>query len=167
MTNVLNVRTDVDVPETGISDEHHKRLAGGLSALVADTYLLMVKTHGYHWNVVGPLFVTLHTLTEQHYEDMFQAIDDLAERVRGLGYPAPGSITEMIPMSVIAEETGNPSAEQMIDHLVADHEKIVRRLRETAEIADEMRDNVTSDMLTSRMAFHEKAIWMLRATLAQ
>ena len=167
MTEVLNVKTDVEIPETGIANEHHKRLAAGLCGVLADTYLLMVKTHGYHWNVVGPLFVSIHTLTETQYEDMFQAVDDLAERVRGLGYPAPGSITEMIPMSEIAEETGNPSAEQMVETLLADHEKIVRRLRGTVEIADEMGDNVTSDMLTARMAFHEKAVWMLRSTVAQ
>jgi starvation-inducible DNA-binding protein len=167
MTEVLNVKTDVDIPETGLADEHHKRLASGLSGILADTYLLMVKTHGYHWNVVGPLFVSLHTLTEQHYEDMFQAIDDIAERVRGLGFPAPGSITEMIPLSEIREDTTRSSAEDMVENLIGDHEKIVRRLRETAEIADEMSDGVTSDMLTARMAFHEKAIWMLRSTVAQ
>ncbi|WP_420349109.1 Dps family protein [Pelagibius sp.] len=166
MTNsVLHMKADVEHPQTGIEDR--KRLAGNLSALLADTYLLLVKTQGYHWNVVGPLFISLHRLTEEQYENLFEAADDLAERIRALGHPAPTSITEMIPLTVISEDTGSASAEEMVSNLIRDHEAIVRRLREGVEIAESLRDAVSADMLTERMRFHEQAIWMLRAVLSQ
>ena len=162
--SVLQMKADVENPETGL--EHRKRLAGSLSGVLADTYLLLVKTHGYHWNVVGPLFVSLHRLTEEQYQNLFEAVDDLAERVRALGFPAPSSITEMMALAEIAEDTGNASAEEMVENLVADHERIVRRLRHATEAAEDLRDSVTADMLTARMAFHEQAVWMLRALIA-
>ncbi|WP_340117515.1 DNA starvation/stationary phase protection protein [Pelagibius sp. 7325] len=163
-SSVLQMKTDVENPETGL--ENRKRLAGNLTGILADTYLLLVKTQGYHWNVVGPLFVSLHRLTEEQYRDLFEAVDDLAERVRALGHPAPSSITEMIALTQIAEDTGNASAEEMVVNLVADHERIVRRLREAAIMAEEQHDVVTAGMLTDRMAFHEQAVWMLRAVIA-
>jgi len=166
MSNVvLGMKPDTESPKTGI--KNRKELAFHLTGLLSDTYLLVVKTHAYHWNVVGPMFLSLHELTEQQYEDLFEAADTLAERIRALGYPAPTSITEMASTSEISEETGNPSAEQMIERLIADHEAIVRRLREAAEIAEDLKDAVTADMLTERMAFHEKSIWMLRSILTQ
>lgn len=162
---VFKVRADVEAPETGI--DNRKRLATNLSGILADTYLLLVKTHGYHWNVVGPLFMSLHELSEQHYQNLFEAADDLAERIRALGYPAPSSITEMMAFSEIIEDTGNPSAEEMIRTLIDNHEVIVRRLRAAGELAEELKDAVTADMLTERMEFHEKAIWMLKALVAE
>ncbi len=166
MTNVvLKATADVENPKTGI--ENRKRLAGNLSALLADTYLLLVKTQGYHWNVVGPLFVSLHGLTEEQYENLFEAADELAERIRALGHPAPTSITEMISLTVISEDTGSASAEDMVSNLARDHEAVVRRLREGVEIAEDLRDMATADLLTERMQFHEQAIWMLRAILAK
>ena len=166
MTNVvLKATADIENPKTGI--ENRKRLAGNLSALLADTYLLLVKTQGYHWNVVGPLFVSLHGLTEEQYENLFKAADDLGERIRALGHPAPTSITEMIPLTVISEDTGSASAEDMVSNLARDHEAVVRRLREGVEIAEDLRDMATADLLTERMQFHEQAIWMLRAILAK
>jgi starvation-inducible DNA-binding protein len=165
MTNsALKMKADVEHPETGL--EHRKRLANNLCGLLADTYLLLVKTQGYHWNVVGPLFVSLHRLTEEQYQNLFEAVDDLAERVRALGFPAPSSITEMIALAEIGEDTGNPTAEQMVENLVSDHEAIVRRLREAAVAAEKLHDVVTAGMLTDRMHFHEKAVWMLRAVVA-
>jgi len=163
-SSVLQMKTDIENPETGL--ENRKRLAGNLTGLLADTYLLLVKTQGYHWNVVGPLFVSLHRLTEEQYRNLFEAIDDLAERIRALGHPAPSSITEMIALATIAEDTGNASAEEMVANLVADHERIVRRLREAAIMAEEQHDVVTAGMLTDRMEFHEQAVWMLRAVIA-
>jgi len=163
-SSVLQMKTDVENPETGL--ENRKRLAGNLTGLLADTYLLLVKTQGYHWNVVGPLFVSLHRLTEEQYRNLFEAIDDLAERIRALGHPAPSSITEMIALATIAEDTGNASAEEMVANLVADHERIVRRLREAAIMAEEQHDVVTAGMLTDRMEFPEQAVWMLRAVIA-
>lgn len=164
---VLQPKTDVTHPHTGIDRKDRKRLANGLSGLVADSYLLLVKIHGYHWNVVGPLFVSLHELTERQYEDLFAAIDELAERIRALGYPAPTSFAQMIAQSQIDEEDNVPSADQMVRTLIVDHEKIVRRLRNTASLAAEMQDDVTADLLTKRMDFHEKAVWMLKSLLAQ
>jgi starvation-inducible DNA-binding protein len=134
-----------------------------LSDLLADTYVLLIKTQGYHWNVVGPLFVSIHELTEAHYQDLFAAGDVIAERIRALGYPAPSSMHDMIPLTVVGENTGNPTAEAMIDALASDHEKVVQRLRDVTETAEKLHDHVTADMLTARMAFHEQAIWMLRA----
>lgn len=163
-SSVLQMKTDVEHPETGL--ENRKRLAGNLTGLLADTYLLLVKTQGYHWNVVGPLFVSLHRLTEEQYRNLFEAVDDMAERIRALGHPAPSSITEMIALTRIAEDTGNASAEEMVANLVADHERIVRRLREAAIMAEEQHDMVTAGMLTDRMGFHEQAVWMLRAVIA-
>lgn len=159
----LDVKPDVEHPDTGL--EHRKRLAGSLSALLADTYLLLVKTQGYHWNVVGPLFVSLHRLTEEQYRDLFEAVDELAERVRALGFPAPSSVTEMVGLAQISEDTAKPTAEQMVETLVKDHEAIVRRLREATVEAEKQHDVVTAGMLTDRMEFHEKAIWMLRAVV--
>lgn len=163
-TSVLQMKTDVENPETGL--ENRKRLAGNLTGILADTYLLLVKTQGYHWNVVGPLFVSLHRLTEEQYRNLFEAVDDLAERIRALGHPAPSSITEMIALTEIAEDTGNASAEEMVANLVGDHERIVRRLREATIMAEEHHDVVTAGMLTDRMKFHEQAVWMLRAVIA-
>lgn len=165
---VLQPKPDVTHPHTGIDRRDRKRLANGLTGLVADSYLLLVKTHGYHWNVVGPLFVSLHELTERQYENLFAAIDELAERIRALGYPAPSSFAQMIAQAQIDEEEESASsAEQMVRSLIGDHEKVVRRLRTTATIAADMQDDVTADLLTKRMDFHEKAVWMLKSLVAQ
>jgi starvation-inducible DNA-binding protein len=164
MTDVLDVKPHVENPDLGIDDR--KRLAAALAAIVADTYVLLVKTQGYHWNVVGPLFISLHKLTEEQYEDLFAAGDELAERIRALGYPAPASLHAMINDSRISEAKGNPTAEEMVENLVADHEILVRHLREITELAEELHDQGTADMLTERMKAHEKAIWMLRAIVA-
>ena len=160
---VLNVKPTVEHPEIDL--EQRKRLVANLLGVLADCHVLMVKTQGYHWNVVGPLFVSLHQLTEQQYKDLFGAIDDIAERIRALGYPAPGSVADMIAHSALSEDTGNPTAEQKVQTLIRDHETVARRLRDAVEAADELRDAATADMLTERLQFHEKAIWMLRAIL--
>jgi starvation-inducible DNA-binding protein len=162
--NVLDAKADVEHPDTGI--ENRKVLVNGLSGLLADTFVLLIKTQGYHWNVVGPLFVSIHELTEKQYRNLFEAADEIAERIRALGYPAPGSMNAMIPHTGIREDMTNPTAEEMIANLVRDHETVVQRLRATAEAAEEMHDHVTADMLTERMAFHEQAIWMLRALIS-
>jgi starvation-inducible DNA-binding protein len=164
---VLNPKADVVETKTGIAETDRARLANGLSGLLSDTYTLLIKTHAYHWNVVGPMFRSVHLLTEEHYQDLFEAADDLAERIRSLGHPAPTSFSDMTALTVIEEEHGSPTAKNMIETLVDDHERIVRRLRDVGEIADDLRDAVTADMLTSRMQFHEKAIWMLRSMPAE
>tara|TARA_R110002126_G_scaffold289659_1_gene445131 strand:- start:1169 stop:1669 length:501 start_codon:yes stop_codon:yes gene_type:complete len=162
---ILNMRPAVEDPATGIDNK--KLVAVNMSACLADSYILMVKTQGYHWNAVGPLFRSVHMLTEEHYQNLFEAIDNLAERVRALGYPAPSSITQMIGLAAIQEDTENPTTEKMIKNLVNDHEIAARRFRESVERAEEAGDVVTADMLTARIAFHEKAIWMLSALLSE
>jgi starvation-inducible DNA-binding protein len=164
MSDVLDIKSHIEHPDLGI--DGRKRLADSLADIVADTYVLLVKTQGYHWNVVGPLFVSLHKLTEEQYEDLFAAGDELAERIRTLGYPAPASLRAMIKDSRISEAKGNPTAEEMVENLVADHETLVRHLREITEVAEESHDQGTADMLTERLKAHEKAIWMLRAIVA-
>jgi len=165
MSEVLDVKSHIENPDLGIDDR--KRLADSLAKIVADTYVLLVKTQGYHWNVVGPLFVSLHKLTEEQYEDLFEAGDELAERIRALGYPAPCSLHDMIKDSRVAEARGNPTAEEMVENLVADHQTVVRHLREITDLAEELHDQGTADMLTDRMKSHEKAIWMLGAIVAR
>lgn len=160
---ILKARTTVENPETGIVGR--KRLATNLSGLLADTMLLMIKTQAVHWNVVGPMFIGIHNLTETQYRDLFEAIDRLAERIRALGYPAPASAAEMLSVTVIEEMSGTPSAEAMIDSLADDHEKISTRLRDVVGAAEEQRDSATAGLLTARLHFHEQAVWMLRAIL--
>ncbi|WP_051332346.1 Dps family protein [Cucumibacter marinus] len=165
-TSVLRTEATVTEPETGINST--AKLAHALEGCLADTYVLMIKTQAFHWNVVGPLFFSIHNLTEEHYQDLFEAADDLAERVRALGHPAPGSISKMLDESVVTEEKDDTlEAAEMLKTLVNDHEAVARRFRETAELAEEQKDIVTADMLTARITFHEKAIWMLRAITAK
>lgn len=160
--NILAMSPGIEAVDTGL--EKKNELAEKLSDCLADTYLLMIKTQAYHWNVVGPLFHSFHVLTEEHYENLFKAADDIAERVRALGRPAPTSIVRLAGRSVVSEDkSDDTSTEDMISNLVKDHEAIVRHFRETVEFAEDATDVVTADMLTARMEFHEKAIWMLRA----
>lgn len=133
---------------------------------MSDTYVLLLKSHVYHWNVVGPLFLDLHDLTEAQYPNLFAASDEIAERIRALGHKAPLSFKQMVPKAEVEEETASRSAEEMIAQLVGDHEQLSRRLRELSDVADEANDLVTVDLVTRRMAFHEKAAWMLRSLKA-
>ena len=153
--------------DTGLESKARQQVAGDLKELLADTYILLLKTHVYHWNVTGPLFIPLHELTEAHYNDLFAATDELAERIRALGVMAPLSFNELLKRTGVEEETAHRAAEDMIEALVDDHEKITQRLRDAAGPADEAEDLVTVDLITRRLAFHEKAIWMLRATAGQ
>ncbi|MBW8636675.1 DNA starvation/stationary phase protection protein [Hoeflea sp. WL0058] len=164
-SQILKVRADIQDPETGI--DNRKKVAANMASCLSDSYLLMVKTQGYHWNVVGPLFRSIHLLTEDHYNNLFEAIDELAERIRALGYPSPSSVTEMIALSAIEEDTENPTAEEMIDNLARDHGILARRFRECISRAEEADDVVSADMLTRRIEFHEKAIWMLTAVKSE
>lgn len=164
-TNVLAAQPKVEKLQTGLAAADRKKLADGLGAVLGETYVLLIKTHVYHWNVVGPLFLPIHELTEQHYNDLFAATDVIAERIRALGHVTPISFDAMEAKAKVEEASGRQSAEAMIEQLVADHELIVRNIRETTSAAADMSDFVTHDMLNARLAFHEKAIWMLRAIL--
>lgn len=151
--------------DIGISEENRKQIAGGLSHLLADTYTLYLKTHNFHWNVTGPMFTTLHTLFEQQYTELSTAVDEVAERIRALGFPAPGSYKQFSEMTQIPEEHDIPSAEEMIRQLVAGQEAVVRTARNLMPLVDETHDQPTADLLTRRMVAHEKNAWMLRSLL--
>lgn len=149
----------------GIPDEDRKKIAEGLSRLLADTYTLYLKTHNFHWNVTGPMFNTLHLMFEQQYTELSLAVDLIAERIRALGVVAPGTYREFAALTRIKEEEGVPKAEQMLAILVADQEAVVRTAREIFPLADDAHDEPTADLLTQRMQTHEKTAWMLRAML--
>ncbi|MBO6754809.1 MAG: DNA starvation/stationary phase protection protein [Roseibium sp.] len=169
MDNVLNIETpQVDVVRTGVADEVREQLAKHLSVILAETYMLTVKSHLYHWNVVGPLFKSIHDLTEEHYENLFAATDELAERIRALGHRAPVNVQEgKLNLSVTLPAGGMPSAHEMIKDLVQSHEMISAELRDMATYAGDNDDVVTEDLLTERITFHEKAAWMLRAIITE
>jgi starvation-inducible DNA-binding protein len=151
----------------GIADEDRKAIAAGLSRLLADSYTLYLKTHNYHWNVTGPLFNTLHTMFETQYTELATAVDVIAERIRALGHPAPGSYRAFGALTKIEEEENVPSAEEMIRQLVLGQEAVVRTARDIFPLADEARDEPTADLLTQRMQLHEKNAWMLRSMLGE
>lgn len=151
----------------GINEHDRKKIAEGLSHLLADTYTLYLKTHNYHWNVTGPMFATLHTLFEEHYTELAQAVDEIAERIRALGFPAPGSYRAFAELTEIKEETGTPAAEEMIRQLVIGQETVVRTARQIFPVVDAANDEPTADLLTQRMQMHEKNAWMLRSLLTE
>jgi starvation-inducible DNA-binding protein len=152
--------------DIGIPDAERRAIAGELAHVLADTYTLYLKTHNYHWNVTGPLFNTLHLMFEEQYNELWTAVDLLAERMRSLGEFAPGTYTQFAELTSIAEADGVPSAEQMLADLVAGHEAVARTARRAFKVADEADDEATSDLLTQRMQVHEKTAWMLRSMLA-
>ncbi|MCG8383016.1 MAG: DNA starvation/stationary phase protection protein [Gammaproteobacteria bacterium] len=149
----------------GISEENREAIAKGLSHLLADSYTLYLKTHNYHWNVTGPMFNTLHLMFENQYTELATAVDEIAERIRALGFPAPGSYAAFSALSSIEEATGSPSAEEMIKQLVEGQEAVVRTARGIFPLADDASDEPTADLLTQRMQVHEKTAWMLRSLL--
>ncbi len=151
--------------DIGISDKHRKEIAEGLAHLLADTYTLYLKTHNYHWNVTGPMFNTLHLMFETQYTELALAVDLIAERIRALGYPAPGSYAQYAKLSAIKESEAVPAAEDMIADLVKGQEAVVRTARGVFQTAENAADQATADLLTQRMQVHEKAAWMLRAML--
>ena len=152
--------------DIGISDQQRETIAEGLSALLADTYTLYLKTQNFHWNVTGPMFVTLHQLTETRYTELALAVDEVAERIRALGVTAPGSWSQFSALSSLNEETGVPSAEDMIRQLVADQEAVARTARAVLPKADKAGDQPSADLLTRRLDVHEKNAWMLRSLVS-
>jgi starvation-inducible DNA-binding protein len=165
---ILETSPQTDDVDIGIEKEGRKTVAKQLSKILTDTYLLTIKTHIYHWNVVGPLFHSIHEMTEEQYEDLFEACDTIAERIRALGFPAPITQNGLLSDGSIQFDAINPSAKQMIDDLITDHETLVRKMRKAAEAAeDDAEDLVTADMLIERLTVHEKYIWMLRALVTE
>lgn len=151
--------------DIGISKDHRKSIAEGLCRLLADEYTLYLKTHNFHWNVTGPMFNTLHLMFEQHYTEAATAVDTVAERIRSLGFPAPGTYRQYAELSSIREEPGVPHWQEMVQQLVVGHEACVRTARSVFPQADAAHDEPTADLLTQRMDLHEKTAWMLRSLL--
>jgi len=164
---VLKPKSHDEEINIGLETKYRAKAAKSLSDILAATYRLTIKSHVYHWNVVGPLFKPLHELTEEHYNALFKASDIIAERIRALGHLAPATLGEAAQFAPKANEVGKLTAVDMVNDLVADHEAAVKVMRDTAEKADEAGDVVTADMLTDRLTFHEKALWMLRAIVAE
>lgn len=140
----------------GISDKDRKKIAEGLSHLLADTFTLYLKTHNFHWNVTGPMFNTLHLMFEEQYNELWLAVDSVAERIRTLGVVAPGTFGDFAKLSSVPEAKGVPAAEDMIRQLVEGHEAVVRTARAIFPLADAASDEPTADLLTQRLQIHEK-----------
>jgi len=151
--------------DIGINTEHRANIAHHLSKLLADSYILYLKTHNFHWNVKGPMFTSLHLLFEQEYTELAAAVDVIAERIRALGEAAPGSYAQFSEITSIREETGVPKAEDMVRQLVEDQEILMRTARAALPQVEEAGDEATLDLLTQRIQTHEKNAWMLRSHL--
>ena len=152
--------------DIGIPAKDRKEIADGLARLLADTYTLYLKTHNFHWNVTGPMFNTLHLMFEQQYNELALAVDLIAERIRALGHPAPGSYSAYGRLSTVKEADGVPGADEMIRTLAEDQEAVARTARAVFPIAEKANDQPTADLLTQRLQVHEKTAWMLRAMAA-
>jgi len=149
----------------GINEQDRQDIAQGLSRLLADTYTLYLKTHNFHWNVTGPMFQTLHLMFEAQYTELALAVDLIAERIRSLGVPAPGTYKQFASLSSIKEEDGIPKAQDMIRLLVEGQEAVVRTARSLYDVVEKANDEATADLLTQRIQLHEKTAWMLRSLL--
>ncbi|MEQ8717974.1 MAG: Dps family protein [Acidimicrobiales bacterium] len=152
--------------DIGIAEEDRVAIAEGLSRLLADSYSLYLKTHNYHWNVEGPMFNTLHLMFEEQYNELALAVDEVAERIRTLGEPAPATYREFAELSAVTEDTDRPDAMEMVRRLVAAHETVARTARSVFPVAEKAADEATADLLTQRMQVSEKTAWMLRSLLA-
>ena len=162
MKDAMQVVPAPENVKTGV--QRVKPVAKALAEALADTYRLVFKTHAYHWNVEGALFYPIHTLTETQYENMFAAADEIAERSRALGQIAPSTLNDVIEASIVKDADTLPSAQEMVEDLAADHEKVAKRMHKVITLAEVHEDPVTADLMTARSAFHEQAAWMLRAT---
>ena len=152
--------------DIGINEKDRKAIAQGLSKLLADTYTLYLTTHNFHWNVTGPMFNTLHTMFMMQYTELWNAVDPIAERIRSLGFAAPGSYAQFTKLSSLSDVPENPpKALEMVRVLVKGHEAVARTARATFALAANADDQPTADLLTQRLDVHEKTAWMLRSLL--
>jgi starvation-inducible DNA-binding protein len=149
----------------GIPEAQRAKIAEGLSRVLADSYTLYLMTHNFHWNVTGPMFNTLHLMFMGQYTEQWNALDLIAERIRALGFPAPGTYKEFVTLASIDEVAGVPKALDMVRHLVDAQEATARTARELFPLVDEANDQPTADLLTQRLDVHEKTAWMLRSLL--
>ena len=154
--------TTIDI---GIAPEQRQQIADGLGRLLADTWVLYGKTHGFHWNVTGPMFNSLHGMFDTQYNELWDSLDEIAERIRALGLPAPFGDSKLTQLATIKEADSIPAAMEMVAQLVADHEAVARTARSVFEIADAANDQPSADLLTQRLQVHEKTAWMLRSLI--
>ena len=153
---------DIDI---GLKSGERKKIVAGLSELLADSYSLYLMTHNFHWNVTGPQFNSLHLMFMTQYTEQRAALDLIAERIRALGYPAPGTYRQFAKLTSIKDVEGVPAAEDMVRHLVAAQEATARTARKLFPVVNEANDQPTADLLTQRLEVHEQTAWMLRSTL--
>jgi starvation-inducible DNA-binding protein len=158
-------KTSAPSIDIGISASERKKIAQGLSALLADSYTLYLMTHNFHWNVTGPDFNSLHLMFMGQYTEQWTALDQIAERIRALGHPAPGTYQEFVKLASIKEVQGVPKATAMVRHLVAAQEATARTARNLLPLVTAANDQPTTDLLTQRLEVHEKTAWMLRSLL--
>ena len=151
--------------DIGIDEADRGAIVDGLNRLLADSYTLYLKTHNFHWNVTGPMFQTLHIMFMEQYNELWIALDQIAERIRALGFPAPGTNSEFARLTSIKETAGVPDAREMVRLLVQGHEAVARTARKVFPAVDKANDQPTADLLTQRMQVHEKTAWMLRSLL--
>ena len=162
MASRTKARPQIDI---GISEKDRARIAEGLSRLLADNYTLYLQTHNFHWNVKGPMFQTLHLMFMDQYNELWLALDLIAERIRALGFPAPGTYAELTRLTSIRESEGVPEATEMVRVLVRGHEAVARTARKIFPAVEKASDEPTADLLTQRLQVHEKTAWMLRSLL--
>ncbi len=160
-------KTAVPAIDIGIPEKQRQTIAEGLSRLLADSYTLYLMTHNFHWNVKGPMFNTLHVMFMTQYTEQWTALDAIAERIRSLGFPAPGTYKEFVKQASIEEVEGVPKALDMVRHLVAAQEATARTARSLFPLVDKADDQPTADLLTQRLDVHEKTAWMLRSLLEE
>lgn len=160
-------KVNVPAMDIGIDAKHREQIAKGLSALLADSYTLYLMTHNFHWNVTGPQFNSLHLMFMGQYTEQWNALDIIAERIRALGFPAPGTYKEYVKLASIKEVQGVPKANDMIRHLVGAQEATARTARKLFPVVDAANDQPTADLLTQRIDIHEKTAWMLRSLLEE
>ncbi|OTG57750.1 DNA starvation/stationary phase protection protein [Acinetobacter sp. ANC 3903] len=153
--------------DIGISHSDRAKIVEGLSKLLADSYTLYLMTHNFHWNVTGPQFNSLHNMFMTQYTEQWNALDIIAERIRALGFPAPGTYKQFVKLTAIKEVEGVPKAEEMVSLLVNAHETVARTARSLFPIVDEVNDQPTADLITQRLEVHEKTAWMLRSLLEE
>jgi starvation-inducible DNA-binding protein len=156
--------TAIDI---GIKSSDREKIAQGLSALLADSYTLYLMTHNFHWNVTGPQFNSLHLMFMNQYTEQWTALDQIAERIRALGHPAPGTYKEFVKLASVKEVEGVPKATDMVRHLVDAQEATARTARKLLPVVDKANDQPTADLITQRLDVHEKTAWMLRSLLEE
>jgi starvation-inducible DNA-binding protein len=166
-TKSATPKSAAPVIDIGISASDRKKIADGLSRLLADSYTLYLMTHNFHWNVTGPMFNTLHVMFMQQYTEQWTALDLVAERIRALGFPAPGTYKEFVKLASVKEVEGVPKALDMVRHLVAAQETTARTARSLFAAVEKANDQPTMDLLTQRLDVHEKTAWMLRSLLEE